>query len=107
MAKKSQSKGKARDGASRSGKRRSARRSLVLERRNYILILAGVVLVMFGFVIMRLDNQVESFVSLYLAPLIILAGYAEIAYAIMWKPKASVDEAAPVTKKKSRKSVKA
>ena len=92
MAKKAQSKGKARErgkrsGSGRSPKRRSSRQSLVLERRNYVLIVLGVVLVAVGYVIMRIDNQVESFISLYLAPLLILGGYLEIIYAIMWKPR--------------------
>lgn len=92
MAKKAQSKGKARErgkrpASGRSPKRRSSRQSLVLERRNYVLIVLGVVLVAVGYVIMRLDNQVESFISLYLAPLLILGGYLEIIYAIMWKPR--------------------
>jgi len=59
---------------------------MVFERRNYVLMLLGVALVTFGYVIMRLDNQVESLVSLYIAPLIILGGYLEIIYAILWRP---------------------
>ncbi|MEM6648374.1 MAG: DUF3098 domain-containing protein [Bacteroidota bacterium] len=81
--------------ASTPRRARSARRAaagrMVFERKNYLLLLLGVVLVTFGYVIMRLDNQVESLVSLYIAPLIILGGYLEIIYAILWRPKPEAD----------------
>lgn len=78
----------------RGGRRsRSARRALVLEQRNYALMALGVAMVVVGFVMMRIDNQVESFISLYLSPLIILAGYLEIIYAIMWRPRSSEADA--------------
>ena len=85
MAQRRQSKGRSRV---RPANRRQARKSaLVLERRNYALIAMGVAMIVVGFVIMRLDNQVESFVSLYAAPLIIIAGYVGVGYGIMWKPR--------------------
>ena len=66
--------------------RRGARPPTIFERRNYVLLLVGVALVVIGFAAMRIDNQLESFVSLYLAPLLILGGYLEIIYAILWRP---------------------
>jgi uncharacterized membrane protein HdeD (DUF308 family) len=65
---------------------RSHASSTVFERRNYVLLLIGIALAVVGFAAMRIDNQVESFVSLYLAPLLILGGYLEIIYAILWRP---------------------
>lgn len=59
---------------------------MVFGRRNYVLLLVGVVAVFVGFVMMRLENEVDGFISLYVAPLIILAGYLEIIYAIMVDP---------------------
>lgn len=59
---------------------------MVFTRQNYLLLGLGLALVVLGFVVMRLDNQVESFVSLYLAPLMILGGYLEIIYAILYRP---------------------
>lgn len=56
-------------------------------RRNYVLMIVGVALIVVGYVMMRIDNQMDGFVSLYLAPLIILVGYLEIIYAILWRPK--------------------
>lgn len=60
---------------------------MVFARRNYILLIAGVVMIVFGYTIMRMENEVDGFISLYVAPLIILGGYLEIIYAILWRPK--------------------
>lgn len=71
----------------RSSKRdRNTRVQTVFERRNYVLLLIGLALVVVGFAAMRIDNQLESIVSLYLAPLLILGGYLEVIYAILWRP---------------------
>lgn len=72
----------------RSGGRGGARRSgvMVFTRRNYTLLFIGLALVVSGYVIMRLENEVDGFISLYVAPLLILGGYLEIMYAIMWRP---------------------
>ena len=65
---------------------------MVFTRRNYVLLFAGVAAVVVGFVIMRLENEVDGFISLYVAPLLILAGYLEIFYAILWHPKQEDEE---------------
>lgn len=82
------------DGKKRTGGRRRNQRArgksrgvMVFERRNYLLLLLGVALVVVGYVIMRMENEVDGFISLYIAPLLILGGYLEIIYAIMWRPK--------------------
>ena len=61
---------------------------MVFERRNYVLLALGVVLVVVGYVLMRMENEVDGFISLYLAPLLILGGYLEIIYAILWRSQA-------------------
>lgn len=77
-----------RGGRRRTPRARDQRRSarMVFGRRNYILILVGVAAVTIGFVIMRLENQVDGVISLYIAPIIILAGYLEVLYAIVVNP---------------------
>jgi uncharacterized membrane protein HdeD (DUF308 family) len=64
---------------------------MVFTRHNYILMLAGIAAVVIGYVIMRMENEVDGFISLYVAPLLILGGYLEIIYAIMWQPKRVVN----------------
>ena len=79
--------------------KRKADTSMVLSSRNYQLMVLGVALVMIGYTMMRIENEVDGFISLYVAPLIILGGYLEIIYAILWRPKVKVtdsDEAVEV-----------
>lgn len=59
--------------------------TLVFETRNYVLLSIGVAMVAIGFAIMRLENEFLGTISLYVAPLLILAGYAEVIYAILWR----------------------
>ncbi len=68
---------------------------MVFSRQNYLLLILGLVLVIFGYYIMRMENEVDGFISLYVAPLIILGGYLEIIYAILWRPKNKPVEDAP------------
>ncbi|MEM8484576.1 MAG: DUF3098 domain-containing protein [Bacteroidota bacterium] len=74
---------------------------MVFSRKNYLLMLLGVALVVIGYSIMRMENEVDGFISLYVAPLIILGGYLEIIYAILWRPKdtsqSEVTDATPAT----------
>lgn len=60
---------------------------MVFERRNYILLIVGVALIVVGYTVMRVENEVDGFLSLYVAPLLILGGYLEIIYAILWRPR--------------------
>ena len=65
---------------------RGARKvSMPFTRGNYLLMVAGLVSVLIGFVIMRLENEVDGFISLYVAPVFLLFGYLEILYAIWWR----------------------
>jgi hypothetical protein len=41
---------------------------------NYKLMGLGVLLVIIGFTIMRLENEVYGFISLYISPVLILGG---------------------------------
>lgn len=60
---------------------------MVFSRANYLLLLLGLVIIVIGYVIMRLENEVDGFISLYIAPILILGGYLEIIYAIFYQPK--------------------
>ncbi len=39
-----------------------------------------------GFTIMRLENEVYGFISLYIAPVLIMAGYITVVFAILKRP---------------------
>lgn len=69
-----------------SSKRRGRSGLLVFEQRNYLLLLVGVALIVVGFTAMYLENQYQGFISLYISPILIVGGYAEIIYALLWAP---------------------
>jgi uncharacterized membrane protein len=56
---------------------------MVFTAYNYKLIAIGIALVVFGFAIMAIENQWDGFISLYISPVLIVAGFAELAWAIM------------------------
>ena len=74
------------------GPRRSAQ--MLFSQRNYVLLGLGVLMITVGYIIMRLENEVEGFISLYVAPVILVAGYLEIIYAILWRPRATEEAGA-------------
>lgn len=61
------------------------------DKENYILLAVGVVVIVIGYLIMSADSEykdaTEFSLSLDVAPWILLIGYAEIIFAILWKPK--------------------
>jgi hypothetical protein len=73
-------------GMPNSSKRRGRSGLLVFENWNYVLLLIGVALIVVGFTAMYLENQYQGFVSLYVSPILIVGGYAEIIYALLWSP---------------------
>ena len=60
---------------------------MVFERHNYVLLIVGLVVIVAGYAIMRMENETDGFISLYVAPLMLLGGYLEIIYAILWRPR--------------------
>ena len=67
---------------------------MVFARTNYLILLASVALVVVGYVLMRVENAVDGFLSLYVAPLMILGGYLGVIAAILWRPKETDEETA-------------
>ncbi|MEL6672679.1 MAG: DUF3098 domain-containing protein [Bacteroidota bacterium] len=66
---------------------------LPFSRKNYMLMLLGVGLIAFGFFLMSLDEFIDASefsISLYIAPILVVGGFVEIIYAILYRPKAEV-----------------
>ncbi len=59
---------------------------MVFSALNYKILGVGVLLVFIGFTIMRLENEVYGFISLYIAPVLIMAGYITVVFAILKRP---------------------
>ena len=68
-----------------SARRRSKKETkpMLFTPLNYKLIGLGVLLIVVGFTAMRLENEVYGIISLYFSPVVILAGYIVIVYAIL------------------------
>ncbi len=62
---------------------------MVFSRRNYQLLLVGVALVVLGFAIMAIEHELDGFWSRNVAPVLIVAGYLEVIWAILWRPRAT------------------
>ena len=62
---------------------------LVFDRMNYIIMLAGVLVLALGYIIMGLDNQPHGFgfLGLTLGPIVILIGFIIEFFAIFYKPR--------------------
>ena len=62
---------------------------MLFDETNYKLLGLGVALIFVGFLAMYIENEVKGVISLYISPIIIMAGFIEIVYAIMRKPEGS------------------
>lgn len=50
---------------------------------NYRIMVTGILMVMSGFAAMYIENLEKGIFSLYISPIIIVAGFAVVAYAIL------------------------
>ncbi|MEX0823466.1 MAG: DUF3098 domain-containing protein [Balneolaceae bacterium] len=68
-----------------SVKRRKANdtKPMFFSALNYKLMGLGVLLIFVGFTVMRLENEVYGFISLYISPVVILSGYITVIVAIL------------------------
>lgn len=73
---------------------------LPFERMNYILLIIGILLIAIGFFLMRGEfvDATKFSVPLYIAPVLVVAGFLEIVYAIMYTPKKTVTTSEETTK---------
>jgi hypothetical protein len=65
---------------------------MVFTRRNYVLLLVGIALVVIGFAIMAIEHELDGFWSRTVAPVVIVAGYLEVVYAILWRSRPIPDQ---------------
>ena len=76
--------------ARKSRAKKAAEEVLPFGKMNYILLLIGIAVIGLGFFLLSLDDFVDATefsISLYIAPIVIVAGFIEIIYAIMYKDK--------------------
>ncbi len=57
--------------------------SMIFQSLNYKLLVVGLILVTAGFTAMYLENEVSGFISLFISPIVIIAGYITVIFSIM------------------------
>lgn len=64
---------------------------LLFSKVNYLIMLAGIAVLILGFVVMALDTEPYGFgfLGLTLGPVIVAIGFAIEFFAILYKPKTS------------------
>lgn len=56
---------------------------MIFSAWNYKVLAIGLFLVIAGFSAMYIENEVEGFISLYISPIVIMAGYVTVIVAIL------------------------
>lgn len=64
-------------------KGRSENRPMLFSSWNYKVLSLGLLLVIVGFTAMYIENEVHGFISLFVSPILIMAGYLTVILAIM------------------------
>lgn len=62
---------------------------------NYKLIGIAIALILSGFAAMYWENEVQGVISLYISPLVIMAGYILVIFAILKHDRPDDEEASP------------
>ena len=66
---------------------------LAFSRMNYLLLIGGILLLVVGFVLMSVGDFVDATqfsVALHIAPVVVMAGFVEVIFAIMYRPKQDI-----------------
>lgn len=59
---------------------------MLFQSFNYKLLALGLILITGGFTAMYLENEVSGVISLYISPIVIMAGYITVIFSIMVRP---------------------
>ncbi len=72
----------------------SEKRKLAFSRINYVMMIAGIAILILGFIIMTLDSEPYGFgfLGLTLGPVMVLLGFLIQFVTIMYKPKTNADK---------------
>lgn len=61
--------------------------AMVFTKKNYILLGVSLGIILLGFILMSADKNTYGFLALSVAPVVILAGFTFVFYAILYKDK--------------------
>jgi hypothetical protein len=74
-------------------KRQTDNKPMFFSAFNYRLIGLSILLIVSGFTAMYLENEVHGFISLYVSPILVMAGYVVVIFAIMKHDRDDANEA--------------
>lgn len=69
--------------ASRKHSGQSPKKPMIFSPWNYKVLALGLFLVIVGFSAMYIENEVKGIISLYISPIVIMAGYITVIVAIL------------------------
>lgn len=69
--------------ASRKHSGQSQKKPMIFSSWNYKILALGFLLVIVGFSAMYIENEVKGIISLYISPIVIMAGYLTVIVAIL------------------------
>ncbi|TYP94984.1 hypothetical protein LX73_0278 [Fodinibius salinus] len=69
--------------ASKKHRSSGKNRTMIFSAWNYKMLALGMFLVLAGFLAMYAENEVEGIISLYISPIVIMAGYISVIIAIL------------------------
>lgn len=69
--------------ASKKSGSRNSKNPMIFNSWNYKVLALGLFLVIAGFSAMYIENKVEGIISLYISPIVIMAGYITVIVAIL------------------------
>jgi hypothetical protein len=58
---------------------------MIFGPKNYTWLTVGVSCIVIGFTAMRIENEIKGIISLYISPIVIVAGFALVAWSIILK----------------------
>ncbi|HKL16462.1 MAG TPA: DUF3098 domain-containing protein [Balneolaceae bacterium] len=73
-------------------RKKRSQKPMAFQALNYKILGVGVLLIIIGFTIMSLENEIYGFISLYISPVVIMAGYVVVAIAILKRPAAVLND---------------
>ena len=66
--------------------------SMFFSAFNYKLLGIAVLLIVGGFAAMYMENEIDGFISLYVSPVVVMAGYVLVIFAIMKHDRQEMEE---------------
>ncbi|HYW35314.1 MAG TPA: hypothetical protein VE868_07905 [Balneolaceae bacterium] len=72
--------------AQRNSIKDGQQKSMAFQAFNYKILVTGLLLVAAGFIAMYLENKAFGFISLYISPVLIIAGYIIVIFSIIMHP---------------------